>query len=94
MDSKQLAQYIDHTALTAEKTEQDILKLCDEAIQYGFYSVCINSGYIPLAKEKTRWLKRQNFVRLLVSLLAPTYPLSKLLKPKKRSKLGRVKSIW
>ena len=60
MDSKQLAQYIDHTALTAEKTEQDILKLCDEAIQYGFYSVCINSGYIPLAKEKTRWLKRQN----------------------------------
>ena len=34
------------------KTEQDILKLCDEAIQYGFYSVCINSGYIPLAKEK------------------------------------------
>ena len=26
MDSKQLAQYIDHTALTAEKTEQDILK--------------------------------------------------------------------
>ena len=24
MDSKQLAQYIDHTALTAEKTEQNI----------------------------------------------------------------------
>ena len=42
MDSKQLAQYIDHTALTAEKTEQDILKLCDEAIQHGFYSACIN----------------------------------------------------
>lgn len=35
MDSKQLAQYIDHTALTTEKTEQDILKLCDEAIQIG-----------------------------------------------------------
>lgn len=52
MDSQTLAQYIDHTALTAEKTEQDILQLCDEAIQYGFYSVCINSGYIPLAKEK------------------------------------------
>ena len=58
MDSKQLAQYIDHTALTAEKTEQDILKLCDEAIQYGFYSVCINSGYIPLAKEKLAGSKR------------------------------------
>lgn len=52
MTPKQLAQYIDHTALTAEKNEQDILKLCDEAMEYGFYSVCINSGYIPLAKAK------------------------------------------
>ncbi|MCQ9120213.1 deoxyribose-phosphate aldolase [Rodentibacter pneumotropicus] len=52
MDSKTLAKYIDHTALTAEKNEQDILTLCDEAIKHGFYSVCINSGYIPLAKEK------------------------------------------
>ncbi|OOF40834.1 deoxyribose-phosphate aldolase [Rodentibacter rarus] len=52
MDSKTLAKYIDHTTLTAEKNEQDILTLCDEAIKYGFYSVCINSGYIPLAKEK------------------------------------------
>ncbi|OOF52213.1 deoxyribose-phosphate aldolase [Rodentibacter trehalosifermentans] len=52
MDRKTLAKYIDHTALTAEKNEQDILTLCDEAIKYGFYSVCINSGYIPLAKEK------------------------------------------
>ena len=52
MTSNQLAQYIDHTALTAEKNEQDILTLCHEAIEHGFYSVCINSGYIPLAKEK------------------------------------------
>lgn len=52
MTPKQLAQYIDHTALTAEKNEQDIIKLCNEAIEHGFYSVCINSGHIPLAKEK------------------------------------------
>lgn len=52
MTPSQLAQYIDHTALTAEKNEQDILKLCDEAIEHGFYSVCVNSGYIPLAKTK------------------------------------------
>ena len=52
MTSNQLAQYIDHTALTAEKNEQDISTLCNEAIEHGFYSVCINSGYIPLAKEK------------------------------------------
>ncbi|GJH43656.1 deoxyribose-phosphate aldolase [Pasteurella canis] len=52
MDAKEIAQFIDHTALTAEKTEQDILKLCDEAIENKFWSVCINSAYIPLAKEK------------------------------------------
>lgn len=52
MTPNQLAQYIDHTALTTEKNEQDILTLCNEAIEHGFYSVCINSAYIPLAKEK------------------------------------------
>lgn len=52
MKSTQLAKYIDHTALTPEKNEKDIIKLCDEAIQYGFYSVCINPCYIPLAKSK------------------------------------------
>lgn len=51
MDAKQIAQFIDHTALTAEKTEQDIIQLCDEAITHQFWSVCINSAYIPLAKQ-------------------------------------------
>lgn len=52
MNAKDIAQFIDHTALTAEKNEQDILKLCDEAIENKFWSVCINSSYIPLAKQK------------------------------------------
>ncbi|MEG9545763.1 deoxyribose-phosphate aldolase [Mannheimia sp. HC-2023] len=52
MLSYDIARFIDHTALTAEKTEQDILKLCDEAVEHNFFSVCINSGYIPLAKQK------------------------------------------
>ncbi|HHT7685559.1 deoxyribose-phosphate aldolase [Pasteurella multocida] len=52
MDAKQIVQFIDHTALTAEKTEQDIIQLCDEAIAHQFWSVCINSAYIPLAKQK------------------------------------------
>ena len=52
MNAKQIAHYIDHTALTAEKTDADILKLCDEAIEHHFFSVCINSCHIPLAKQK------------------------------------------
>ncbi|WP_040975539.1 deoxyribose-phosphate aldolase [Necropsobacter massiliensis] len=50
MHAHDIAKYIDHTALTAEKTQQDIIRLCNEAIEHGFFSVCINSAYIPLAK--------------------------------------------
>ncbi|MDG6897531.1 2-deoxyribose-5-phosphate aldolase [Actinobacillus delphinicola] len=49
---QEIAQFIDHTALTAEKTEQDIIKLCEEAKAHHFWSVCINSGFIPLAKKE------------------------------------------
>lgn len=51
MNAKELAKFIDHTALTAEQTEKDIVRLCQEAIEHQFFSVCINSCHIPLAKE-------------------------------------------
>jgi deoxyribose-phosphate aldolase len=47
----ELNRYIDHTLLSASATEADILKLCKEAINYNFYSVCVNSGYVALAKQ-------------------------------------------
>ncbi len=47
-----LAKYIDHTLLKADATEEQIIKLCAEARQYRFASVCVNPGYVPLtAKE-------------------------------------------
>ncbi|WP_439234238.1 deoxyribose-phosphate aldolase [Lonepinella koalarum] len=52
MKPNELAKFIDHTALTAEKTEKDIVQLCQEALEHHFCSVCINSGYIPLAKQQ------------------------------------------
>lgn len=52
MQSNKIAGLIDHTALTAEKTDQDIIHLCEEAVENNFWSVCINSGFIPLAKQK------------------------------------------
>lgn len=47
----ELNRYIDHTLLSASATEADILKLCEEAVTSNFYSVCINSSYVPLAKQ-------------------------------------------
>lgn len=41
--------YIDHTLLKPEATETDIKKLCAEAREYQFYSVCVNSSYVELA---------------------------------------------
>ena len=42
----------DHTILKADATKEQVLKICDEAKEYGFMSVCVNSFYTPLvAKE-------------------------------------------
>ncbi len=46
----QLNQYIDHTLLKPTATVTDIKKLSKEAKTYNFFSVCINSCYISLAK--------------------------------------------
>ena len=52
-----IAKYIDYTLLKATATPADIEKLCKEALQYGFYSVCVNSGYVPLAAEQLKGSK-------------------------------------
>ncbi|MFA6170320.1 MAG: deoxyribose-phosphate aldolase [Candidatus Margulisiibacteriota bacterium] len=49
--SSDLAPYIDHTLLRKEATENDIEKLCLEAKQYDFYSVCIRFQWVRKAKE-------------------------------------------
>jgi deoxyribose-phosphate aldolase len=46
---KPMNLYIDHTLLKPEATEEDIKKLCGEAREYSFYSVCVNSSYVELA---------------------------------------------
>jgi deoxyribose-phosphate aldolase len=44
-----VARLIDHTLLRADATAEDIRKLCAEARQYVFASVCINPYWVPLA---------------------------------------------
>lgn len=47
----ELNKYIDHTLLKPEATKEQITKLCQEARQYDFASVCVNTCYVPLAKQ-------------------------------------------
>ena len=55
--AQNLARLIDHTLLKAEALDSDFKKLCDEAIEFGFYSVCVNASklnlVVPLLKNSS-----------------------------------------
>ena len=42
---------IDHTLLKQDAQPEQIIKLCEEAKQFDFMSVCVNPAYVPLAAE-------------------------------------------
>lgn len=46
-----IAKYIDHTVLKATTTSKEVEKLCLEAKEYGFYSVCVNGCFVKECKE-------------------------------------------
>ncbi|MGF7185452.1 deoxyribose-phosphate aldolase [Desulfitispora alkaliphila] len=50
MNLKQLAGYIDHTLLDPRASKEDIIKLCNEAEQHGFASVCIHPYHVRTAR--------------------------------------------
>jgi deoxyribose-phosphate aldolase len=49
-----LVKLIDHTVLKPEATAEDIEKLCKEAVENNFYSVCVNPSWVPKAKQLLR----------------------------------------
>lgn len=49
---KKIASIIDHTLLAPSATEQDIVRICKEALSYGFASVCVNSCWVPLVARE------------------------------------------
>ena len=49
MTRSELALLIDHTLLRPDTVPADIERLSEEAIQYGFYSACINPLWVSLA---------------------------------------------
>ena len=51
MENIELAGMIDHTILKADATTSQIDKVCQEAKQYNFASVCVNSSWISRCAE-------------------------------------------
>jgi len=50
----EVAPYIDHTLLKPEATREQVDKLCAEAVEYGFYSVCVNTTWTAYCARKLR----------------------------------------
>ncbi|MFZ5965876.1 MAG: deoxyribose-phosphate aldolase [Bacillota bacterium] len=46
-----IARFIDHTILKPDVCKYEIEKVCMEAKEHGFFSVCVNSYYVPLVKN-------------------------------------------
>ncbi len=62
-DPDNLATYIDHTLLKPTATQDELLKLCDEARKYGFATVCVNSANV---EEAAALLQGSNTVPIAV----------------------------
>jgi len=44
--AREVARYIDHTLLKPDATRDEILKVCEEGVRFGFASVCINPIWV------------------------------------------------
>jgi deoxyribose-phosphate aldolase len=50
----EIARMIDHTLLKPEATIEEIKKLCDEAKQYHFVSVCVNPSFVKFCADQLK----------------------------------------
>ena len=48
---EKLAKMIDHTVLKADTKRSKVKEICEEALEYGFYAICINSVHVSYAAE-------------------------------------------
>jgi deoxyribose-phosphate aldolase len=49
---KDIAKRIEHSLLTPDATLEEILRLCEEALHHGFYSVCVNPHFVSQARAR------------------------------------------
>eukprot|EP00124_Ichthyophonus_hoferi_P001734 Ihof_evm6s99 gene=Ihof_evmTU6s99 len=54
MTATQVASYIDHTILKANAVTSEVDKLCKEAAEHKFMSVCVNPSWVPYCSEKLK----------------------------------------
>jgi deoxyribose-phosphate aldolase len=83
----EIARLIDHTLLKPEATRDGIRKLCEEAVKYGFASVCVNASNVAQAAA----LLRGSTVRVCTVVgfpLGTTLPQVKIYEAEEAMKVG------
>jgi deoxyribose-phosphate aldolase len=50
----EVARIIDHTILKTETTRDAIIRLCDEGVEFGFATVCVNPVFVSLVAQRLR----------------------------------------
>ncbi|GAB4537253.1 MAG: deoxyribose-phosphate aldolase [Thermodesulfovibrionia bacterium] len=50
-DKQAIARLIDHTLLKPYAGESEIIRLCEEAKEHGFFSVCVHPSFVRFAKD-------------------------------------------
>ncbi len=53
-EKEAFAKYFDHTILKADATKEQVMKICKEALEYGFASVCVNTCHTKLVADMLR----------------------------------------
>ena len=92
MNARVLCAYIDHTALQPELTRANVEKLCAEAKEYNFHSVCVNSHRVPRRRLRGSSTRASLSVPSLVFLWARFAPKPRQKRLDGLSAKGRVKS--
>lgn len=54
MNRQELAKYFDHTLLDPMAVASDIRRICDDAMEYGFYAVCVHPRWVAFAADIVR----------------------------------------
>lgn len=58
---------VDHTVLSFNATEKDVLRVCDEALKYGFKAICINPVWVRTAFEHRKMNKGTYLIATVVN---------------------------
>ncbi|WP_319528837.1 deoxyribose-phosphate aldolase [uncultured Cohaesibacter sp.] len=54
LTAEELAGYIDHTILAPQATREEVERICKEALEHKFCSVCVNPIHIPFVAEQLK----------------------------------------